>query len=332
MPSARSVLRSKLSRGETIVAPGAYDPLGARVIRSLGFPAVYTGGYASGAHLAITEPLMTMTEQIEVGRKVASSVELPVIVDGNAGFGDALHTMRAVRAYEEAGLAAMHIEDQVYPKRASYHMGLEHTIPLEEFLEKMRYALQARRDDDFVIIGRTDAFSDATAGSMEEAVRLNVAAVGISVFIGSEYERQSLLNLGKLVDEGEKYGIPVMRKTGGGVIINTGSVHSLVSFATATAYDSAKAGVLGLTRTLAIDYGPDIRVCAVLPGAILTPLWDDLKVPQKERRRYAKMVPANRLGTGEDIANAVLFLVSDEASFITGTSLTVDGGMLARTE
>ena len=181
MPSARSVLRSKLSRGETIVAPGAYDPLGARVIRSLGFPAVYTGGYASGAHLAITEPLMTMTEQIEVGRKVASSVELPVIVDGNAGFGDALHTMRAVRAYEEAGLAAMHIEDQVYPKRASYHMGLEHTIPLEEFLEKMRYALQARRDDDFVIIGRTDAFSDATAGSMEEAVRRGQALKELGV-------------------------------------------------------------------------------------------------------------------------------------------------------
>ena len=181
MPSARSVLRSRLSRGETIVAPGAYDPLGARVIRSLGFPAVYTGGYASGAHLAITEPLMTMTEQIEVGRRVASSVELPVIVDGNAGFGDALHTMRAVRAYEEAGLAAMHIEDQVYPKRASYHMGLEHTIPLEEFLEKMRYALQARRDDDFVIIGRTDAFSDATAGSMEEAVRRGLALKKLGV-------------------------------------------------------------------------------------------------------------------------------------------------------
>ena len=148
-----------------------------------------------------------------------------------------------------------------------------------------------------------------------------------------EKDWDGTLNIGlKAIFLAAKYGIPVMRKTGGGVIINTGSVHSLVSFATATAYDSAKAGVLGLTRTLAIDYGPDIRVCAVLPGAILTPLWDDLKVSQKERRRYAKMVPANRLGTGEDIANAVLFLVSDEASFITGTSLTVDGGMLARTE
>ena len=148
-----------------------------------------------------------------------------------------------------------------------------------------------------------------------------------------EKDWDGTLNIGlKAIYLAAKYGIPVMRKTGGGVMINTGSVHSLVSFAEATAYDTAKAGVLGLTRTLAIDYGPDIRVCAVLPGAILTPLWDDLQVSPKERRRYAKMVPAKRLGTGEDIANAVVFLASDEASFITGTSLVVDGGMLARTE
>ena len=127
-----------------------------------------------------------------------------------------------------------------------------------------------------------------------------------------------------------KYGIPVMMKTGGGAIVNSASVHSLVSFAASTAYDSAKAGVLGLTRSLAIDYGPEIRINSVLPGAILTPLWDRLKVPEEVRQRYADMVPAKRLGTGEDIANAVLFLASDEASFITGTSLVVDGGMLAR--
>jgi NAD(P)-dependent dehydrogenase (short-subunit alcohol dehydrogenase family) len=127
-----------------------------------------------------------------------------------------------------------------------------------------------------------------------------------------------------------KYGIPVMLKTGGGAIVNTASVHSLVSFETCTAYDSAKAGVLGLTRTLAIDYGPKIRVNSVLPGAILTPLWDNLKVSEKDRRAFAKIVPAKRLGSGEDIADAVLFLASDEASYITGTSLVVDGGLLAR--
>ena len=130
-----------------------------------------------------------------------------------------------------------------------------------------------------------------------------------------------------------KFGIPVMRKSGGGCIVNTASDHSLVGFAEHTAYDTAKAGILGLTRVLALDYGPDIRVNAVLPGAIFTPLW--MEIPAKVRKQYIKefsdMVPAKRLGTPADIANAVLFLASEEASFITGTSLVVDGGLLART-
>ncbi|MCC7264702.1 MAG: SDR family oxidoreductase [Candidatus Latescibacteria bacterium] len=126
-----------------------------------------------------------------------------------------------------------------------------------------------------------------------------------------------------------KYGVPVLNETGGGTLINTASVHSLVGFAGHTAYDSVKAGILGLTRVLALDFGPEVRVNAVLPGAILTPLWKG--VTQKAKRRFAEMVPAKRLGTPEDIAWAVLYLASDEASFVTGTTLVVDGGLLART-
>ena len=125
-----------------------------------------------------------------------------------------------------------------------------------------------------------------------------------------------------------KFGVPVMRETGGGSIVNTASVHSLVSFEEHTAYDAAKAGLLGLTRVLALDFGPDIRVNSVLPGAVLTPLWKGIS--KADRRRFADMVPAKRLGTPEDIASAVLFLASEEASFITGTSLVVDGGLIAR--
>ncbi len=126
MPSVRSNLRDRLQRGETIVAPGAYDPLSARVVQALGFAAVYTGGYMTGAHTSITEPA--------------------------------------------AGIAGIHIEDQVYPKRASYHKGLEHIVPMPEFVERMTYALKARRDPDFLIIGRTDAFS-AVEGSRAELVQ-----------------------------------------------------------------------------------------------------------------------------------------------------------------
>ena len=88
MPSVRSELRARLDRGETIVAPGAYDPISARIVEALGFPAAYTGGYMSGAHLAVSEPLMTMTEQVEVARKVAYAVNLPIICDAGAGYGD----------------------------------------------------------------------------------------------------------------------------------------------------------------------------------------------------------------------------------------------------
>ena len=170
MVSVRSSLRARLQRGETIAAPGAYDPLSARVVQALGFAAVYTGGYMTGAHTSITEPLLTLTEQVEVAQKVAHAVDLPVITDAGAGYGDPLHVMRCVREFEAAGIAGIHIEDQVYPKRASYHKGLEHIVPLQEFVERMSYALKARRDPDFLIIGRTDAFS-AVEGSREELVR-----------------------------------------------------------------------------------------------------------------------------------------------------------------
>jgi len=180
MPSVRSNLRDRLQRGETIVAPGAYDPLSARVVQALGFAAVYTGGYMTGAHTSITEPLLTLTEQVEVAQKVARAVDLPVLTDAGAGYGDPLHVMRCVREFEAAGIAGIHIEDQVYPKRASYHKGLEHIVPMPEFVERMTYALKARRDPDFLIIGRTDAFS-AVEGSRAELVQrgLTLKELGI---------------------------------------------------------------------------------------------------------------------------------------------------------
>jgi methylisocitrate lyase len=168
--SVRSDLKDKLNAGQTVVAPGAYDPMSARLVQSLGFDTIYCGGYMTGAHLTVTEPLMTLTEQVEVANKVARSVDLPVICDADAGYGDPVHCMHTVRTFEKAGIAGIHIEDQVFPKRASYHAGLEHIIQLDEFLEKMKYALQARTDPDFLIIGRTDAFS-AVEGDINEAIR-----------------------------------------------------------------------------------------------------------------------------------------------------------------
>lgn len=176
----RKKLREIVQKRGKVIIPGAYDALSARIIKGLGFEVIYLGGYATGAHLTTTEPLMTLTEQVEVASRIVRGVDLPLIVDGDAGFGDILHTMRAVEEFEYAGVAGIHIEDQVFPKRVSYHKGLEHIIPLEDFREKIKYAITARQDPNFIIIGRTDA-ARAVEGSYEELVRRSRALIDLGV-------------------------------------------------------------------------------------------------------------------------------------------------------
>lgn len=129
----------------------------------------------------------------------------------------------------------------------------------------------------------------------------------------------------KAIYLGCKYAIPEMLRTAGrGAIVNTSSIHAVTSFGQCPAYDSAKSGVLGLTRTTALDFAPEIRVNAVLPGAIQTGAWKG--ATPKVFRWWAQQTPMQRMGQPEDIAKAVVFLASEEASFITGECLVVDGG------
>ena len=123
-----------------------------------------------------------------------------------------------------------------------------------------------------------------------------------------------------------------MQAQGSGSIINTSSVQGIMGFNTYSAYATAKAGMLGLTRQMAVDYGPfGIRVNAVLPGAVDTPMWraEVATVPDHRGvvQASARRVPLQRIGTAQDIAHAVLYLASDDASFVTGQQLVVDGGL-----
>lgn len=151
-------LRQQLARPGSIVAPACFDPLTARIAAGLGFECIALGGYALGSASAISEPLMTMTEVVDAARQITSCIDVPLIVDAATGFGDPLHVMRTVREFEQAGVAAIHIEDQVFPKRAHYHRDYrEHTVSAEEMIDKIRFACRARQDPDFVIVARTDA-------------------------------------------------------------------------------------------------------------------------------------------------------------------------------
>lgn len=128
-----------------------------------------------------------------------------------------------------------------------------------------------------------------------------------------------------------KYSIPGMQRRGGGAIVNISSVHAFVSWPHCAAYDTTKAGLLGMTRAMAIDHGPDgIRVNAICPGYIATPMLErSFKNNLGSEQEVLRFHPLGRIGKPEDIADAVAFLASDKASFITGTVLTVDGGLTA---
>jgi 2-methylisocitrate lyase-like PEP mutase family enzyme len=163
-------LRQLIESGEQVIAPGAYDALTARVAVQLGFNGVYLGGFASSAHLAVMEPLMTMTEQIGLARRIAEVIgDVPLIVDGHTGYGESVHITRAVQAFEAAGVSAIHIEDQVYPKRVGYHAGVTHMVTIEEMQERIRVACDARRSTNFVIIARSEA-RGAVGESLDELV------------------------------------------------------------------------------------------------------------------------------------------------------------------
>jgi 2-methylisocitrate lyase-like PEP mutase family enzyme len=158
MQSSSETLRKLLAAKTFLHLPSVYDPLTARLVQQAGFEAAYVGGYVSGASSAKTEPLLTMTEQVDIASRAARSVEIPVLCDAGAGFGEPLHTMRTVREFIIGGIAGVHIEDQLFPKRAHYHKYQVHAIPTDEFVQKIRYACKARdeMDKNFVVIARTD--------------------------------------------------------------------------------------------------------------------------------------------------------------------------------
>jgi len=169
-------LRRLLEKNTFLHLPSVCDPLQGRLVESRGFEAVFIGGYVSGASSAITEPLMTMTEQVKMAQDITGKVNIPLIADAGAGWGDSLHTMRTVSEFIRAGVAGIHIEDQVFPKRAHYHKYVVHGISREEYIEKIAYACKERDrlDPNFVIIARTDTCR--SAGLDEAAFRINAAA------------------------------------------------------------------------------------------------------------------------------------------------------------
>lgn len=160
MSKTTTELRRLLQQPGIITAPGAYDCLTAKLIEREGFPAVYmTGGGTAVTRVGKPDlGFTTMSEMLDSARAITSTISVPLIADADTGYGGALNTYRTIREYEKAGVAALHIEDQAFPKRCGHLDGKE-VVPIPEMSTKIRAACDARTDDDFVIIVRTDALA-----------------------------------------------------------------------------------------------------------------------------------------------------------------------------
>lgn len=169
----RAALRKLLKEQDLLILPGAYDCVLARLIERAGFPGVYmTGGGTASAHGYPDYGLATMTEMVQNAGRMVGMLKVPLISDADTGFGNELNVVRTVREFERAGVAGIHLEDQVFPKICGHLKGKE-VIPLEDYLVKIRAAVEARSDPDFLIIARTD--SRAELGFDEAVRRMNAA-------------------------------------------------------------------------------------------------------------------------------------------------------------
>lgn len=165
----RAKFRALAEAKDILVLPGAYDALSAKLAEAAGFDAVYMTGYGQSASKlgAPDVGLMTMSEMAERAKDMCAAVSIPVVCDGDTGFGNVVNLVRTVREYERAGAAAIQLEDQTMPKKCGHMLGRQ-VVDAEEMVNKLRAAAAARRDPNFLIIARTDA---RTNHGIDEAIR-----------------------------------------------------------------------------------------------------------------------------------------------------------------
>jgi 2,3-dimethylmalate lyase len=195
-------LRQLIEREALLIAPGAYDPYLAKCVQIAGFEAVYMTG-AGVSHSSLGMPdlgLLTFSEMVDRAARIADAVEIPLFADADTGYGNALNVMRTVRAYERAGVAGLHIEDQEMPKKCG-HFDEKRVIPLPEMIGKLKAALDARTDPDFIVIARTDARTPlGLPAAIERGQAFAEAGVDM-VFVESPTSEDELAEIGTSINK-----------------------------------------------------------------------------------------------------------------------------------
>ena len=264
-------LRRMIAAGEFIAAPGVFDMISALVADRMEFDALYVTGYGvSASHLGLPDAgLMTFTDMESRVRRIVEGTATPVIADADTGYGGLLNVRHTVRAYEAAGVTAIQIEDQEYPKKCGHTPG-KRIVPLEDMLAKIRVAVDTRRSEDFLIIARTD--SRAVLG-LDEALRRGEAfrAAGADVVFveapESEAEMRAITeridapHLANMVPGGKTPILPSdqLRDLGFAVAIHPALGFLAVGAALKSAYGALKA--TGTSESAALeDFGAFSRM------------------------------------------------------------------------
>lgn len=209
--------RNLLAGDKPVSAPLVLNPLMALMAEQAGFPALYLGGGSTGYLKAVTEANLSLTEMCAAAVDVRTVCDLPLILDGACGWGDPMHMHRTIGMTEAAGFAAIEIEDQILPKRAHHHIGIEHLIPTELMVAKIKEAMAARRNPDFVIIARTNAARNPKLG-LDEALRRGEAfrKAGADMILANARTPDQIKTIG------EKLGGPLCLLAAGDVVAESG--------------------------------------------------------------------------------------------------------------
>ena len=285
--SMSNMVRDRLGADGFILAPFVYDGLTARVAGSVGFDAVYMTGFGTAASLGMPDVgLATLTEMAANVARVTEASGLPVIADADTGYGNPLNVQRTVRAYERAGAAALHLEDQVFPKKCGFFDG-KRVIPAAEHAQKIKAACDARADDRFVIIARTDALAVTGWDDVVDRVHAYRDAGADAVFVDGIKTRADLDNY---VDKVVNAGLPALYNGAlvpaneaqalGFRIQICGSTHSVAGYAVRRALQAVR-------DTGQLPRGPLIEATAALSSEV-PDIRDLLGLPDvyERERRY----------------------------------------------
>jgi 2-methylisocitrate lyase-like PEP mutase family enzyme len=283
MKSTRS-LKEIVARRAAVQVPGAANALFARVVEELGFEAVYvTGAGIANMHLGAPDiGLTTLTEVGDTVRAIADAVTLPLIVDADTGFGNAVNLVRTIRVLERSGAAGIQIEDQVFPKKCGHFAG-KNVVAMDEMVQKVKAAADARRDPDLQIIARTDAravegldraierahaYTEAGADMAFVEAPLDLAELGR---IAREIEAPQVVNIvfgGKTPDPGQ----PELARMGFAMVLYANAVLQAAVKGAINVLDALKRdGTLNGVQSQLVSFEERQRI-------VQKPLWDALEI------------------------------------------------------